>query len=80
MLGLAESHDGLARVGERQLAALEAVPRVVGVGVVGAEDQVEHALGADALLRAEGADGGEGRVHEDAAEVEENRVHGWHGR
>ena len=51
---------------------------MVGVAVVGAEEQLEHALGVDALARAEGADGREGRRHEDAAEVEEHCLHGWH--
>ncbi len=78
VLGRAEVHDRLARGHERQLPPLEAVPGMVGVAVVGAEEQLEHALGVDALARAEGADGREGRRHEDAAEVEEHCLHGWH--
>ena len=74
MIRRAELLDGAPRVLERHLAALEPVPGMIGVAVVGAEDQLEDAVGADPLLRAEGAHRGEGRVEEDSTEVEENGV------
>ena len=54
------------------LASLEPVPGVVGVGIVAAEDHLEDAVVGDAGLLAEAAHGREGRVHEDAPEVEED--------
>ena len=55
VLGRAEVHDRLAR-GHGDSSPLEAVPGMVGVAVVGAEEQREHTLGVDALAHAEGAE------------------------
>src|SRR5690606_33812787 len=59
---------------ERDLAALEAVPRVIRVVVVAAEDHRGEELGRHLELRCSLRDQGEGRVDEDAAEVEEDGV------
>ena len=62
------------RVDERDLTPLELVPRVVGVGVVGAEHDLHHARGVDVLRARVRVRGGERRRGEDAAVVPEDGV------
>ena len=69
-----ERHDRLARVEQRDLAALEAVPGVVGVAVVGAEHEAEHAFGRRAELGRGLGEHRERRRRVDAAEVEQDRA------
>ncbi len=79
VLGRPDLHDRLARIGERQLPTLEAVPRMIGIVVVGAEDDLDGAFGGDPSAGTEGADRPERRIHEHTPEIEEHGVDGWHG-
>ena len=62
------------RVHERELAALQPVPRMVRVGVVGAEDDLHHDLGVGVLRARVRVRGGERRRGEHTAVVPEDRV------
>ena len=57
---------------ERGLAALQAMPRVIGVFVIRPEHELEHALRIGADLRAVVARAIERAGREDAAEIEEH--------
>jgi hypothetical protein len=69
-----ELADFLARFHEGHLAALEPVPRMVGVVVVGAEHRVEHVARVDVDRRRELARRFERRFGKDAAEIEKDGV------
>src|SRR5215207_4764302 len=73
-VGLGRSLDPGQRVDEGDLAPLELVPRVVGVGVVGAEHDLHHVRGVDVLRACIRVRSRERRRGEDAAVVPEDGV------
>jgi len=62
------------RVGKLTLPALEPVPRVIGVLVVGPEHQIEHGLSVDPGFGTERGHVRERRRREHAVEVEQHRL------
>ena len=73
-LPCSEFDDALSRFDERNLSALEAMPGMVGVPVVGAEHDLSELARARSELGSQRIDGVEGRIREYATEVEQHCI------